>query len=435
VRRTLIAVFVVQGLCCLWIAWHVIGRLDAIESLSTKELFTLLAVVFLIGLLMVFSAFLLRYLFVQDERTISRLSREVGTLARRGASQEEETAVLGELSDLAEVFIRTRDLRAVLNEAVNGLRRVLGVNVVFLQLYSDEERRFFLRIERGQHDIDIGDDLRRDVIERGRSRLINDLTVAARHGVVRDQGFRSLVVAPLTTVMRGDERRAVGLIGALSRRRRDFTSRELRLLTVFARQAGLIIENATLYERTRNLAIRDGLTNVFNRRHFQEVLETEVARSLARGAPLAVLVGDLDQFKVVNDTYGHQRGDEVLREVAAICLSHTRGADTVARYGGEEFILLLPDTGRNGALHVAEQIRQHIAESRFFFPQDLGRPLVTVTFGIAVLPDDAADAQTLIRQADRALYHGKALGRNTSITADILAPDEAPVLVQPPLTT
>jgi len=434
VRRLLIAVLIIQGTCCLWIAWHVIARTDSVSPPTSGELFVFLALVFLIGLLVIVTAALVRYVFAQDERTLARLSREVETLARRGASQEEEAAVLAELSDLAEVFSKTRDIQAVLNESVNALRRVLGTNIVFLQLYSDEERRFFMRIERGHHDIDIGDELRSHGIGQGRSRLVNDLAATNQYETLREQGFRSVIVAPLFTVMRGGERRAVGLIGALSRKQRDFTSRELRLLTVFARQAGLIIENAHLYEQTRNLAIRDGVTNLFNRRHFQEVLENEVAQTAARGVPLALVVGDLDNFKSVNDTYGHQRGDEVLRGVAEIFLAHTRGADTVARYGGEEFVMLLPDTDRDGALYVAETVRRRIEQARFFDRADTSRPVTTITFGVAAMPDDADDAETLIRQADRALYRGKGLGRNTCVTADTLTREDHPALLHPERT-
>jgi len=407
VRRLLLIVLVIEGTCCLWVAWHVIRRLDSFTPLTRGELFVFLALVFLIGLLVIVSSALLRYVFSQDERTIARLGREVETLARRGA------------------------IRAVLNEAVNALRRVLAVNIMFLQLYSDEERRFFLRIERGHHDIDIGEQLRGDCIEHGRSRLVNDLAVTNQYVTLRQQGFRSFIVAPLFTVMRGGERRAVGLIGALSRKQRDFTSRELRLLSVFARQAGLIIENAHLYEQTRDLAIRDGLTNLYNRRHFQEVLDNEVAQAGAREVPLALVVGDLDNFKLVNDTYGHQRGDAVLRGVAEICLAHTRGADTVARYGGEEFVMLLPDTDSAGALYVAETIRRRIEKTEFFDRADTSRPITTITFGVALMPDDAVDAESLIRQADRALYRGKALGRNTSVAADALTPEDHPAMLKP----
>lgn len=434
-RRLLIGVFVVQGVCCLWIAQRIISHLDSLHPLTRGELFVSLSLVFLIGVLMILSAGLLRYLYAQDRRTIARLSREAETLARRGASQEEEAAVLGELSELAEVFGTTRDLRAVLNESVNAVRRVLAVNIVFLQLYSDEERRFFMRIERGHRDIDIGEELRSDCIEHGKSRLINNLAATYRYEALCRQGFRSLIVAPLFNVLRGGERRAVGLIGAMSRRPRDFTSRELRLLTLFARQAGLIIENANLYEHSRELAIRDGLTNVFNRRHFQEVLESEVAKAMAHHALLALIVGDLDHFKVVNDTYGHPRGDAVLRGVAEICLMHTRGADTVARYGGEEIVMLLPETDRAGARHVADTIRQHVERAQFFDRADTSRPITTITFGIAIMPDDATDAETLIRQADRALYRGKTHGRNTVVTADTLTPEDHPMMVEPPLTT
>jgi diguanylate cyclase (GGDEF)-like protein len=306
---------------------------------------------------------------------------------------------------------------------VLSLREVLRVSSLVLHLYSHEESRFMVRIEQGGEDIDLGEEIFEDVIEKGRSRLLNDLGAENRYPALAGQGFRSLVVAPLTRIKRGGQKESIGLVAALSREQRDFTSHDLHLLSAFARQAGLIIENAQLYERTQELAVRDGMTNLYNYRHFKEMLETELAHAGAGGRPLALLMVDIDYFKRFNDTHGHQRGDAVLRTTAEILMRFTRGADVVARYGGDEFVVILPDTGRVGARSVGENIRRRV-EEQSFPGQEESQPggTLTTTLGLAVYPEDGRDAAKLIQAADRALYAGKESGRGRLVSADEVPP-------------
>jgi diguanylate cyclase (GGDEF)-like protein len=130
--------------------------------------------------------------------------------------------------------------------------------------------------------------------------------------------------------------------------------------------------------------------------------------------PLAAVLLDLDHFKQLNDEYGHDRGDEALAAVGAALTSCVRASDFAGRYGGEEFLLLMPDTGKDGALQVAEKARSLIAQITL---PGVDRP-ITASLGIAILPNDAADPETLVRQADRALYAAKAQGRNRVVVVD-----------------
>ncbi len=125
-------------------------------------------------------------------------------------------------------------------------------------------------------------------------------------------------------------------------------------------------------------------------------------------SPLSVIFVDLDHFKQINDTYGHDRGDEVLASVGALLRAELRASDLPGRMGGEEFVILSPDTGRSGALELAEKVR---VAMHGISVRDLERP-VTASFGIATLPDDAVDVDTLMRIADRALYTAKQNGRD-----------------------
>ena len=133
-----------------------------------------------------------------------------------------------------------------------------------------------------------------------------------------------------------------------------------------------------------------------------------VAQASRSVSPLSVALLDLDHFKRINDTYGHSRGDEVLAAVATVLRSSLRESDFVGPYGGEEFLLLLPDTGRDQAVVVAEKVRVAVASLGL---SEISQP-VTASLGVATVPDDAGDADTLIRAADRALYAAKGNGRN-----------------------
>jgi two-component system cell cycle response regulator len=159
------------------------------------------------------------------------------------------------------------------------------------------------------------------------------------------------------------------------------------------------------------LATHDELTRLYNRRHLVQRLSEEVPRAKRYRLPLSCLLLDLDHFKRVNDTYGHPAGDAVLRQIASILRSSVRSVDVVGRYGGEEFLIILPQTGAEGARVLAERIRQRVEQEPF----DIGGQTIhcTTSIGLAAASDgEVPDADDLIAEADRALYHAKAMGRN-----------------------
>jgi diguanylate cyclase (GGDEF)-like protein len=173
-------------------------------------------------------------------------------------------------------------------------------------------------------------------------------------------------------------------------------------------------EAAPVIANLRNLAISemraatDGLTGLPNQRAVHETLKRMVAQAGRTVSPLAMVLFDLDRFKQVNDTFGHGRGDDVLAAVGDVAAHTVRGSDFVGRLGGEEFAVLLPNTDREGARRVAENLREAIAALAVTGIDSE----ITASFGVAVLPDDAPEAQGLLRAADRALYQAKANGRN-----------------------
>ena len=171
-----------------------------------------------------------------------------------------------------------------------------------------------------------------------------------------------------------------------------------------------LIEIGYLQSKLREQAIRDTLTNLFNRRYLEETLERELARAAREDYSVCVIMIDLDHFKRVNDTYGHEAGDDVLRLLGAALRESLRDVDLAARYGGEEFAIILPETDASDGLAVAEKIRKRIESTAF---QWRGSPIaVTISAGVAALPHVGWDNTQLVRNADAALYTSKRSGRN-----------------------
>jgi len=164
-------------------------------------------------------------------------------------------------------------------------------------------------------------------------------------------------------------------------------------------------------EQLKRLTNIDHLTNLFNRRYLSEILEGEFFRARRNRENLSLVIIDIDYFKNVNDTYGHQNGDVVLASVAGLAQQQLRAYDSAARYGGEEFVLLFPGTSLNGGEMVAERLRQSVLE--FSFPPPMQDLTLTISAGVATYPSPHVDSvDSLFRQADEALYRAKQNGRN-----------------------
>jgi diguanylate cyclase (GGDEF)-like protein len=255
---------------------------------------------------------------------------------------------------------------------------------------------------------------------------------AAALAAVQETGeTRSALHVPLAA-----KGRARGVLEVAVPCRRRFSDGEVEAAQVLANQAGVALENARLYRRVREQAIRDGLTGLYNHRHFQERLREECARALRYELPLSLLMIDIDDFKGFNDEFGHQLGDEVLREVGAILSSGVRrGVDLPARYGGEEFAVILPHTSTVGAAvlggrlrqgvaatdvpprgadaaEVGERLRRGIAGSSFAGGDGRHQAHVSVSIGVAMSDAGRRGAEELVAAADRALYRAKRTGKD-----------------------
>jgi diguanylate cyclase (GGDEF)-like protein len=193
-------------------------------------------------------------------------------------------------------------------------------------------------------------------------------------------------------------------------RGRGFDRETQKLAEWIAAQAGIAFENARLHDEVRRQATTDELTTLVNRRRFIEALEIELERARVFGTPLTVVLSDLDDFKRINDSFGHHAGDHALRAFGQLLRDHVRDVDVAGRIGGEEFAVFLPETGIDAATAVAARMREALASSRITLPE--GQKIrLTASFGIA---QAAANQSTdeLLRLADAALYEAKRAGKN-----------------------
>lgn len=201
---------------------------------------------------------------------------------------------------------------------------------------------------------------------------------------------------------------SIGVINITNKRQgKFFDKNDLDFMKAVANQAAIAIDNAQLYE----LATKDGLTKLYIYRHFKTLLENEFKRSQRYKHPVSLLMLDIDNFKQVNDIYGHRTGDTVLKEVAAIIEQSCRKVDYPSRYGGEEFAVILPETTAKNSCIIAERIRSRVND--LIVSKDLNTQISpTISIGIAEYPEHAKDQDELVEFADQALYHAKKAGKN-----------------------
>ncbi len=238
--------------------------------------------------------------------------------------------------------------------------------------------------------------------------VVSDLSVHTPGGgtAVRNAGIAAFVAAPLFS---GGHFR--GLLFVDDFQPRNYSSEDVRLLAILANTASVAIDNANLNEQLSSFAFTDALTELPNRRSFEEALDRETKRSVRYSHILSLVIFDLDHFKKYNDYYGHREGDLALRTVARAIRDTVRDTDFPARYGGEEIAVILPESGPEEALALAERTRRAV-EKLPHGPSHLLKRRITISGGVATMPDDTSFREELVRMADQALYDAKKHGRN-----------------------
>jgi diguanylate cyclase (GGDEF)-like protein len=340
-------------------------------------------------------------------------ARQYEQLQHTSEQLEGQLAIRHKLLNLSTTLLGTLDQMAVFHEVTGMLKEIVDYDAMDIRLVDEESRELVCIYSRDENAeqmlsfrMSLDEGVSGWVARNDRAQLVNDMAhdprVAQVPGTDEEEPQASIIV-PLS--VRGK------VTGVLCLDRMDgrlFEEQELEPAMLFANMAAIAIQNARTYEELERQAISDGLTGIHNYRHFQETLKAEVRRAERYGETFCLLMMDLDHFKAVNDTVGHQKGDDVLRAVSDVLRSCSRESDYLARYGGEEFAIILPRTALDEARTLAERIRSSVAAI------DIGHDTVRVTMsiGVAAFPESAADSDGVLGAADAALLLAKAHGRD-----------------------
>jgi diguanylate cyclase (GGDEF)-like protein len=252
---------------------------------------------------------------------------------------------------------------------------------------------------------------------------IDGYEVCRRIRKLKQAGFVPII---LVTALHGEDERLKGIEAGAD----DFIGRPFNRLELLIRIKSLlrikhlhddleqkIIELEKAKAQLARMAVKDGLTGLYNYQYFKHRLQQEVMRSKRQALPVSLLMMDIDWFKLYNDHFGHPQGDRILRRFAKLLFDNVRQIDLLARYGGEEFALILPGTGKEGGMTVAEKLRVLVEKTYFPLSEKLPSGKVTMSVGIACFPQDAQNEDELVHQADQALYKAKREGRNKTVMA------------------
>ncbi len=249
------------------------------------------------------------------------------------------------------------------------------------------------------------------VVHSGKSVLFNNIEQIESSGIKFEPYGDNLQIESILAVPVKLKGKIIGMISAQSYHPQAYTQDDQELLEMLAAHAAITFENARLFAQSQKLASTDSLTTIYNRRRFYELAEREFKRAIRFERPLAMIMMDIDNFKTVNDSYGHPAGDRALSEIAKICLHELRDVDIFGRYGGDEFIVLLPETTLIQATNIAERVRIEIQNSKITLPNNAVIS-VTASLGVVSLDVSCGSLSILMERADQVLYKSKQSGRN-----------------------
>lgn len=347
--------------------------------------------------------------------SIKRFS-ELDKVLNQDEFTDEELSCLREVLSVAQVVVSSLDLDEVLHNILCSALGIMDMPAGSIALYDESLNRLQLHAHiglsekltaRSSWSVSVGG-LTHRILSEGQLFVVEDTQGEAffKNPLALEEGIRSLIAVPLKI-----QDKIIGILYLDDFVPRTFFAMRLHMLSILASFATMSIDNARLHVKTRLLACTDGLTGLYNHRHFLVSFEEEMARAIRYEKPLSLVMLDVDDFKRFNDTYGHPVGDKALIAVAKTLHSLLRTCDFSFRYGGEEFIAILTETDIDKALVAAERLRQGIINSTRDALVGIVPEGVTVSIGVVSYPRDGF-GDVLIKEVDDQLYRAKREGKN-----------------------
>jgi diguanylate cyclase (GGDEF)-like protein len=346
---------------------------------------------------------------------------QVGTQALEKANEELETR-------LSEIFFTHEFFKAltsftsvddVTSLVVDGANGILGAEISCVYLLDTANWVLRFAAAQGRPREYFVEEVPVDTTILGRAHRDGIAVETDAHAIAGSVGWTREpddVASHAAVSLRSGEH-VVGVLAIGSSTRRELTPAELDRLHVIGNQSSLALQNALLHGELERLSVTDRLTELYNHGYFEQRLEEEINRAQRFGHVLSLIMMDIDDFKLFNDTYGHPRGDRVLRSVSDTITSTLRDIDFAARYGGEEFVVVLPETDIEGARAVAERIRSGVAKLSYSNIGVDDSVRKTISVGVATFPTNARAGASLIVAADQAMYVAKRSGKNAVVVA------------------
>lgn len=336
---------------------------------------------------------------------------------------------LNSFYDFTQKLNSTSDVDVILDHIIDTLTRLFEADFVGISLVDKEGGYSNLkRISDGMKEhledkeIPHDDTLIGFVAESGKHFHFDDISARSQYRSVFGKevdfalgikNIKSVLIYPFHETYQDVDNVGQVVLGSVvigRRTKNPFNEGEISLAKIICRESAKSMTSSLNFQKVKELAIRDGLTGLYNHRHFQEMLSYTIVHSDRYSAQASLLMIDVDDLKVINDTYGHQAGDTVLSSIGNILSETLRKVDIPARYGGDEFAVILPNTNKTGSIAVAEKIRSRL--KRVSLRSDSRELQVTFSIGIATYPQCAASKELLIEKTDRALYESKNNGKN-----------------------
>lgn len=338
---------------------------------------------------------------------------KASTEAKRGISNNYK--VLNSVAQKMTSALERPVITGIISEAI---KQMIGKPSVKFELliYNDENEMFVPAVEdkspepalKGAVKIYKKDPFDEWLIANKFTMFLKDINDDLRFKDLKQQDFfrfRSMIAIPLI-----HDKKIIGILKFFSEEPDVFNKEDARLLNYLSDQCTIAVQNSILYQRTKDLAITDGLTGLYLRKYFVEKLDEEIRRAKETGTAMSFILIDIDHFKDCNDTHGHLFGDKVLRLLGEFLKDNLRDVDIIGRYGGEEFAVILPNTAMNGSRFVAERLRENFSKLIINVNENEGIKLTLSVGGIEF--EKSIKLMEVINLADKALYYSKENGRN-----------------------